>query len=406
MKILVVNVGSTSLKFKLFSFSGDTYLPEDMIVEGKIEGIGQPESVYKFSAFGEIREEGKGTFEDYGKGIQAIIRFLTSGEHGILGSLNDLTAVAFKTVHGGSVPEGAVLLAEDVLTKMEEFSLVAPAHNPPYIRAIKTFKELMPSKPMVGLFEPTFHKSKPPEAVFYGLPLEIQKEMGIQGYGFHGASLRYVSERVSTMFSEKARDLRLIACHLGGSSSICAIKNGRSLDTSMGFSPQTGIIHSSRPGDLDPFVVLYLMKKKGWSIEETVDFLCKKSGLNGLSGLGTGEFKCIEKEALQGNERAMLAVDIFIYGIAKYIGAYTAVLEGADVLVFTGGIGEHSSYVRERICKKFRWLGIEIDNDKNIHADGKEIVISKADSRITVIVIPTNEEFIVAKESARLLKSS
>jgi len=403
MKILVVNVGSTSLKFKLFSFAQERYKPEDVVAEGKIEGIAQQESLFKFSARNGITKEGSHTFSDYTTGIQAIIEFLTDTESDVLGSLDELNAVAFKTVHCGYVPEGALLLDQGVLQKMEEFSLVAPAHNPPYVRAIRTFKELLPEKPMIGLFEPTFHRTKPPVAVHYGIPIELQEQYGIQRYGFHGASLRFIAERVPEILGRPAEGLRLIACHLGGSSSICAIKDGKSVDTSMGFSPQSGIIHSTRPDDLDPFVVLYLMKKKNWSVDEAVEYLCKHCGLKGLSGLHSGEFKIIEQEAQQGNPRAQLAVDVFIYGVLKYIGAYIVVLGGLDVLAFTGGIGERSPYVRERICRKLEFLGLHLDTGMNRKTVGVENCISTSDSRVTILVVPTNEEFIVARAAAELL---
>ena len=404
MKILVVNVGSTSLKFKLFSFPGETYSPEDMVAEGKIEGISQPESPFKFNSREGKTNQGTGSFKDYGEGIRAIIAFLTDPDSGILESLDELTAVAFKTVHCGYIPEGAALLDTPVLDKMEDYSMVAPAHNPPYIRAIRTFQTLLPSKPMIGLFEPSFHFAKSPEAVYYGLPIEVQEEYGIQRYGFHGASFRYISERVPSLLQSSTEELRLVACHLGGSSSICAIKNGVSIDTSMGFSPQSGIIHSTRPDDIDPFAVLFLMKKREWSVDDAVSFLCSECGVKGVSGLNTGEFKSIEQEARKGHERANLAVDMFVYGIIKYIGSYTVALGGMDALVFTGGIGEYSPYLRERVCQRLECLGIRLDPAQNNTTLGEENIISGRDSNVTVLVVPTNEEFIVARESALFLQ--
>lgn len=403
MKILVVNVGSTSLKFKLFSFTQPPYNPEDVVSDGRIEGIGLQESLFRFSTKDGITREGTRPFSDYTSGIQAIIEFLTEAENRVLGSLDELSAVAFKTVHCGFVPEKALFLDEGVLQKMEEFSFVAPAHNPLYIRAIRTFKDLLPDKPMIGLFEPTFHRTKPPVAVHYGIPVELQEQFGIQRYGFHGASLRFIAERVPLVLGRSAEGLRIIACHLGGSSSICAIKDGKSIDTSMGFSPQSGVVHSTRPDDLDPFLVLYLMKKKNWSIDDAVEFLCKHCGLKGLSGLNTGEFKIIEEEAKKGNHRAQLAVDVFIYEVLKYIGAYFVVLGGVDVLVFTGGIGERSPYVRERICRGLEFLGLRLDDVANHKTIAVEKCISTSDSSITLLVIPTNEEFIVARSAAELL---
>lgn len=406
MKVLVVNVGSTSLKFKLFAFEKGKYRPEDMVAEGKIEGIGQKEATFKFlTAQGFVRE-GVQQFVDYASGIQAIIEFLLADEARVLRSLTDLDAIGFKTVHCGFVPEGAVMLDEAVLKKMEEFSPVAPSHNPPYIRAIRTFKELLPDKPVIGLFEPTFHRTMPQEAVYYGVPLEWREEYGIQRYGFHGASHRYIAERTPQILGCSPQHLRLISCHLGGSSSLCAIKNGRSIDTSMGFSPQSGILHSTRPDDLDPFVVLYLMKKKGWTPDEAINMLNKECGLKGVSGLGTGEFKVIESAAKSGNTRAQLAVDIFIYEIRKFIGAYIVALEGIDALVFTGGIGERSAYVRERVCRNLGFLGINLDAEKNAQTFAIEKIINTEDSPVKILVVPTNEEYIVARSAAELLEKS
>ncbi len=403
MKILVVNVGSTSLKFKLFSFVQDEYVPERVVAEGKIEGIGAPQSFYTFNANEGKNAKGAEHFKDYGEGIKKIIDYLTKPDDGILDTLEELDAVAFKTVHCGYVPEGAVVIDDDLLANMEEFVPVAPAHNPPYIRAIRTFKERLPDTPLVGLFEPTFHRTKPPVAVHYGIPVELKSEYGLQRYGFHGASLWYIAERVPQVLERDPQGLRIIACHLGGSSSVCAIKDGKSLDTSMSFSPQSGVIHSTRPDDLDPFVVLYLMKKKNWSPDDAIEFLCKECGLKGLSGLGTGEFKDIEEEAHQGNERAQLAVDLFIYDILKYIGSYVVALGGVDALAFTGGIGERSPYVRERICERLEFLGLKIDDNANRETVGSENRISSGESDIPVLVIPANEEFIVAREAARVL---
>lgn len=406
MKIVVVNVGSTSLKSKLFSFVGDNYISESVVAEVKIEGIGLPESAYSFSTSNGITDKGTRFFPDYGAGIQAMIAFLTNPAHRILNSLDELNAVAFKTVHCGYVPDRAVLLDDVVLQRMEEFIPVAPAHNPPYIRAIKTFRDLLPDKPLVGLFEPTFHRFKPPVAEYYGLPNEYHDTHGVKRYGFHGASLWYISERAPRILERSPEGLRIIACHLGGSSSVCAIKDGKSIDTSMGFSPQSGIIQSTRPDDLDPFAVLYLMKKLGWSVDDAIKFLAKECGLKGVSGLGSGEFKIIEQEASRGHEQARRAVDLFLYGVLKYIGAYAAVLGGVDILAFSGGIGERSPLVRERLCDSLRFLGVSIDKDYNKKISGIEACISDESSMVDVLVVPTNEEFIVAREAAQLLRST
>jgi acetate kinase len=288
---------------------------------------------------------------------------------------------------------------------MEEFIPIAPSHNPPYINAIKNIKQLLPGKPLVGLFEPAFHKTIPEYAYCYGLPYEWIEKYGIRKYGFHGASLRYVSERVIKILGKN--NLKQIICHLGGSSSICAVKRGKSIDTSMGFSPQSGIPHSTRPGDLDPFVVLYLMKKENLTVDDVIKKLSEESGLLGISGV-SGEMKDIVESTKNANKRALLAIDTFVYNVKKYIGSYIAILEGLDVLAFTGGIGERSDLIREKICSGLEFLGIKIDaeKNKNVSKEIKEIDISSRESKVKILIVPTNEEIIVARATVDVVRKN
>jgi acetate kinase len=295
------------------------------------------------------------------------------------------------------------ILDKDTLQAMEDYNFLAPAHNPPYIRAIEIFAEMV-SVPLVGLFEPAFHRSIPEFAYTYGIPRDLALKHSIRKYGFHGASHRYISERAPIFAGKDPEKIRLISCHLGGSSSICAIKDGKSVDTSMGFSPQSGVLNGKRCGDLDPFIPLYLQKAENLSVDEVARLLDSRSGLLGISGI-SGDAKEIEDAAVTGEKAAQLAVDSFCYGVKQYIGSYYVTLEGCDLLVFTGGIGEKSAIFREKITSGLSCLGIELDGEKNRSADG-ETLISRENSAVTVAVVPTNEELVVAREVAKLLQNT
>ena len=376
---------------------------EIILAEGKIEGISKEKSEFKFSSKDGTTRQGIESFANYNAGLDKILKFIINDAK-IVSNINEITAVGFKTVIAKGIND-AVLLTDDVIQKMEEFIPIAPSHNPPYINAIKNIKQLLPGKPLVGLFEPAFHKTIPEYAYCYGLPYEWIEKYGIRKYGFHGASLRYVSERVTKILGKN--NLKQIICHLGGSSSICAVKGGKSIDTSMGFSPQSGIPHSTRPGDLDPFVVLYLMKKENLTVDDVIKKLSKESGLLGISGV-SGEMKDIVESAKNGNERSLLAIDTFVYNVKKYIGSYIAILEGLDVLAFTGGIGERSDLIREKICSGLEFLGIKIDaeKNKNVSKEIKEIDISSRESKVKILIVPTNEEIIVARATVDVVRKN
>ncbi len=394
MKILVANVGSTSFKFKLYEMPA-----EQILAQGRIESIGSVDSPYQFEVGGS-KVSGSERFPDYKDAISMTIKFLTEGENAVLSSLASLSAVGFKTVHGKGMRE-CRYLDEQTLVAMEAYNFLAPAHNPPYINAIRIFASLIPQTPLVGLFEPAFHRNIPDYAYTYGIPYELAEKHEIRKYGFHGASHRYIAERAPALLALDPRSARIISCHLGGSSSICAIKNGQSVDTSMGFSPQSGILNAKRCGDLDPFIALYLQKVEGFSTDQVADLLHAKSGLLGIAGT-SGDMKQIVQAAEQGDDRARLAIDAFCYGVKHYIGAYFVTLEGLDALIFTGGIGERGALVRRKICQGLECLGVQLDGGANELADGEQ-VISSPESKVTVAVIPTNEELIVAREVKELL---
>jgi acetate kinase len=395
MKILIANVGSTSFKFKLYDMDTETIL-----AQGRIENIGSAGSPCRLYA-GDRSVESVREFPRYEDAISECIEFVTAAENGLLAGLSELSAVGFKTVHGKGMSDCRIL-EKNTLQAMEDYSFLAPAHNPPYIRAIRIFADMV-NVPLIGLFEPAFHRSIPDYAYTYGIPGDLARKHSIRKYGFHGASHRYISERAPVFAGKNPGDVRLISCHLGGSSSVCAIKNGKSLDTSMGFSPQSGVLNGKRCGDLDPFIPLFLQKAEDLSVDEVADVLNSRSGLLGISAV-SGDAKEIEDAAVKGEEGARLAVESFCYGVKQYIGSYYVTLEGCDLLVFTGGIGEKSAFFREKITSGLFCLGMLLDGERNRSADG-ETIISRENSPVTVAVVPTNEELVVAREVKKLLQS-
>lgn len=394
MLILVTNVGSTSLKFKLFDMDG-----EKVLASGKIDRIGGAKSSYVYSAKG-IEQRSEITAPDYATAIKHMVSSLLHPEHGVLKSLDEIAAVGFKSVHVKGMT-GTLLLDEKVMKAMEDYYFIAPAHNPPYVNAIRMFQEAMPGKPMVGVFETSFHTTMPEHAYMYSVPYEWYEKYGIRRYGFHGASHRYVSQRVAELLGRQ--QYKLISCHLGGSSSLCAVKDGKSMDTSLGFSLQAGLPQGTRAGDVDCFVPLYMMKECGMSLDEVATALTKKSGLAGISGVGS-DMRDIEAEAAKGNKRAQLALDMYCYSVKKYIGAYAAALGGVDAIAFAGGIGENGVALRAKILSDLEFMGVKLDPERNASGPA-ERVISADDSKVIVFVIPTNEELIVARETAKLVSS-
>lgn len=398
MNLLIANVGSTSLKFKLFEFPS-----EKSLSEGKIESIGRDRSPSSYRNWrGECRASNK-AIADYPAAVRQATQWLTDPEVGVLESLEQLDAVGFKTVHARNL-SGAVRLDEGALQAMRDFAGVAPLHNPIYLTAIGFFREVLPNVPLYGLFETTFHQTIAPEAYSYAVPKSWRETLGIRRYGFHGASHWYIAERVPQLLGRPAEGLRIISCHLGGSSSLCAIRDGRSVDTTMGFSPQSGVPQSARNGELDPFVVLYLIESQGYSPEEVRRALCEESGLKGLSDGLSGDIPPLEEAAAQGNRDARLALDCFVYEVAKAVGALWVAGGGCDVLVFTGGIGERGAAIRSRVCERLVCLGVRIDQEGNAAASG-ETTISTDESSAQVIIVPTNEEIIVAQRIAEKMSS-
>jgi acetate kinase len=395
MNILIVNVGSTSLKYKLFSFPD-----ESVLAQGKIERIGSNASSISHCSQGKPTYQNQQEIKDYPTAIQLSIKLLTDKTYGAIETLAEIVAIGFKTVIAKGV-NNTVILDNQVLSAMEAYNSIAPSHNPPYLNAIRSFKQLYPEIPLIGLFESTFHQGIPDYAAELGVPKSWVQRYGIRKYGFHGASHRYIADRVTQLVGQK---YRLISCHLGGSSSLCAIKNGKSIDTSMSFSPQSGIIHANRIGDLDPFAVLYVMDQENLTTTQMRNILCKESGLSGISGIKGGDMRDLTEAVEQGNRQAKLAIDSFVYSIQKYIGSYLVALSGLDILVFTGGIGENSRLVREKVCAGLSFLGIKLDASNNSNVN-QETAIYTADSTAQIWVIPTNEELIVARAVERTIQS-
>jgi acetate kinase len=398
VKILVVNVGSTSLKFRLFEMGN-----ESLVAMGKVERVGSARSPLSFQLGNGPKQELEIECPDQRTAIKHVLKVLTDPTSGALSSLQELDAIGFKPVHAKDIAD-SVFVTDAVIQAMKDYTPLAPAHNPPYIEAFQIFRELVPDKPLIGVFEPAFHKTIPEYARTYGIPREWAEKHSIRRYGFHGASHRYISWRVPQMVGLPKEQLRIISCHLGGSSSICAIKNGHSVDTSMGFSPQSGLPNATRNGDLDPFILLYMMEKDGLTTEEIRLALSKNGGLKGISGL-SGDVRDLEEAAATGDRHAALALDVLVHETKKYIGAYTAVLGGIDVLAFTGGIGENGKEIRKLTCRGLECLGIRLDLAKN-EIRGQEGIISADDSPAKVLVVLANEELVIARETARLISEA
>lgn len=395
MKILIANVGSTSFKYKLFEME-----EERVLAEGRIERVGSTDAGVEHRADGKEGIERTVPIPDYPAAVSKAISLLTDPTLGAVSELSEVAAVGFKTVHLRGEP-GAYLLSEEILERMEEYNDLVPAHNPPYIKAIRIFRELLPGIPLVGLFEPAFHITMPDYAYIYGVPYEWYERYGVRKYGFHGASHRYVSERAPEIMGVSQRGLKLISCHLGGSSSLCAIADGVSVDTSMGFSAQDGILNATRNGDLDAFVIPFIMDREGLSTEEVREKLSKEGGLLGISGVSE-DMRDIEEAAEEGNDRARLAIDAFCYGVKKYIGAYAAAMGGLDAVAFAGGIGEKGTNVRRKVCEGLEFLGVELDDERN-RQGAPDSIISTDRAKVSVLIVRTNEEIVVARETARII---
>lgn len=399
MKILVLNCGSSSIKYQLFNIEN-----EELLVKGIIEKIGLENSIVKYEKSDGSKIKLELNIANHQTGIEKVLELLTSKENGSLKDINEITAVGHRVVHGGEKFNSSVLITDEVIEKMEECIDLAPLHNPPNLTGIYAMKALLPNVPQVGVFDTAFHQTMPAKAYTYAIPYELYDKYGIRRYGFHGTSHRYVSKRACEFIGRDYSTQRIITCHLGNGASIAAILNGKSVDTSMGLTPVEGLMMGTRSGDLDLGALFYIMDKEKLGIAEASDLVNKKSGVLGVSGVSS-DMREVEEAHAKGNKRAELALDMYSYRVKKYIGAYAAAMGGVDIIVFTGGIGENAPEIREEICKGFEFLGLEFDSDLNQGQRGVEMEISKANSKVKVLVIPTDEELVIARDTCVIVAS-
>lgn len=396
MKVLVINCGSSSLKYQLIDMENEKALAQGLVERIGIEGSKLTQKVEGRDKY--IIEQ---PMQDHKDAIRLVLGALVDKENGVIASMDEISAVGHRVVHGGEKYSQSVLIDDEVMKELEECAKLAPLHNPPNIIGINACKELMPTTPMTVVFDTAFHQTMPEDAFIYPLPYDLYTKHGIRKYGFHGTSHKYVSQVAADMMEKDIKDLKIITCHLGNGASITAVQNGKSVETSMGFTPLEGIAMGTRCGSIDPAIVTFIMKELNLSSDEANDLLNKKSGVLGISGVSS-DFRDIEDAAAEGNERAKLALDVFNYKVKKFIGSYAAVMGGVDAIVFTAGLGENSPETREEVCKGLEFLGFELDLAKN-KVRGKVTEISTADSKVKVFVIPTNEELMIARDTMQLI---
>ncbi|MCI8641476.1 MAG: acetate kinase [Clostridia bacterium] len=397
MKILVLNCGSSSLKYQLFDMQ-----TEEVLASGKYERIGEPEAFITHKVNGQKIEIQNAVY-NHSEAIEFALKQFTNPEYKVIESLEEIEAIGHRLVHGGEKISESVIIDDKVVDVLNQYTDLAPLHNPACILGIEACKEVMPGKPMVGVFDTAFHQTMPKDKFIYPIPYEYYKKYGIRKYGFHGTSHNFVSNRLAEIENKSIENMKIVTCHLGQGASVCAIDGGKSIDTSMGLTPLGGLSMVTRSGDLDPSVITYVMKKENLTPNEMENILNKKSGLSGMSGL-VPDFRQIEIAANEGNEDAKLAIDNFNYTIASYIAKYAVAMNGIDYIVFTGGIGENQINIRKGICEKITFMGVDLDIEAN-NVRSEEKVISKPNSKIKVYVIPTNEELMIAKETLRLVNN-
>jgi len=396
MKILVLNCGSSSLKYQLIDMTN-----ESAMAKGNVERIGITGSFITHEPDGKEKFKLETDIPNHSAAIGHVIDALLDKAHGVIGDINEINAVGHRVVHGGEYFASSVIIDEKVKAALVECSDLAPLHNPPNLTGIKAAEELLPGKPQVGVFDTAFHQTMPDKAYMYAIPMDLYNKYKIRRYGFHGTSHRYVSQKAAELLGRPITGLKMVTCHLGNGASVCAIDGGVSVDTSMGFTPLEGLIMGTRSGDIDPAVVGFIMDKEGVDVKSAVDILNKKSGVLGISGVSS-DFRDIEDAAAKGNSQAVLALDAYCYRVAKYIGAYAAAMNGLDAVVFTAGLGENGILVREKICKYLAFLGLDADFEKN-KVRGKLVDFGTAGSKVRPLVVPTNEELVIARDTKALL---
>lgn len=398
MKVLVINAGSSSLKYQLYDMTNETVL-----AKGLVERIGISGSILTHRPEGKDKHVIQTEMPDHKIAISLVLDALVDPKVGVIEDVSEISAVGHRIVHGGEKYSSSVMLDDALMDELKEVSKLAPLHNPPALIGIRACRELMPLTPMTAVFDTSFHQTMEPVAYMYAIPYELYESDKIRRYGFHGTSHKYVANRAAEMLNRNIDDMKIVTCHLGNGSSVTAVKYGRAIDTSMGFTPLAGLVMGTRTGDMDPAIVTYLISEKGWDAKAVDNLMNKKSGVLGVSGVSS-DFRDLEKAASEGNKRAQLALDMFHYRVRKYIGSYAAAMGGIDAIVFTAGLGENSPYSREEIVKGLEFLGFEVDKEKD-NVRGKEVVFSTDNSRVKLMVIPTNEELMIARDTKELYQA-
>jgi len=397
MKVLVLNCGSSSVKYKLFNMDNG-----DVMAQGGVEKLGLPGSFLKFTLSDGQKIVLERDLPEHNAAIEFILHILTGKEYGCIESLKEIDAVGHRVVHGAEKFSSSVRITSEVIGQMVECIDLAPLHNPPNLKGIRAMQALMPDIPQVGVFDTAFHQTMPDYAYMYGLPYSMYKKYGVRRYGFHGTSHRYVSARACEILGVPYEKQRIITAHIGNGGSIAAIKDGKSVDTSMGLTPVEGLLMGTRCGDIDAGALTYIMDKEGLDAKALSDMINKRSGVWGLSGISS-DMREIEAAIAEGDKRATLALKVYNYRIKKYIGAYAAALGGVDILIFTGGVGENQWVTRKAVCTDMEYMGMKLDIDKNDGMRGEEMIISTPDSKVTIMVVPTDEEFMIASDTMEIL---
>lgn len=397
MNILVINCGSSSLKFQLIDSKA-----EKVLAKGLCERIGIDGSRIVYQPAGGEKEVTESPMPNHTQAVKMVLDALVNDKTGVIKSLDEVGAVGHRIVHGGEKFASSTIINDEVIEAIKECNDLAPLHNPANLIGIDACKENMPNTPMVGVFDTAFHQTMPEKAYLYGLPYEYYENYKVRRYGFHGTSHSFVSKKVAEMLNKPYDSLKTIVCHLGNGASVCAVKNGKSVDTSMGLTPLEGLIMGTRSGDIDPAIIEFLAKKENMTLAEVMNVLNKKSGVQGLTGF-TSDFRDIMDAKDKGDERAIKTLEVYAYRVAKYIGAYTAAMNGVDAIAFTAGLGENNCFIREKICEYLGFLGVSIDAEQN-SKHGEDVIISTPESKVKVLVVPTDEELKIARETLALVE--
>lgn len=397
MNVLVLNCGSSSIKYQLLNMGTEAVV----LAKGIVEKIGLPYGSFTYKPEGKDKVVIEQPIADHSAGMDLILKALVDSNHGVLKSLNEINAVGHRVAHGGEYFSESVKVDEKAKEKIKALGEFAPLHNPANLKGIETMEQLLPSVPQIAVFDTSFHQTLPKKAFIYGIPYDYYENYGVRRYGFHGTSHQFVAEKACKLLGWDIKEKKIITCHLGNGASITAINGGKSVDTSMGFTPVAGLVMGTRAGDLDLGALLYICEKEGFDWKQANTFINKQSGVQGISGVSS-DFRELWTAEENGNEKAKLALDVFVYNVKKYIGAYAAALNGVDLIIFTGGIGENDQPVRREVCKDMEYLGVKMDDQVNMSTRGKDVILSTADSRTKVMCITTDEELVIAMETVRL----